>query len=236
MTARTRETPNYSNNRIAAQSKHAGIVLAGGRSSRLGTPKAWLPFGPELMLQRVVRRLGEAVRPVVVAARTGQELPTLPPWVHMVHDQQEDRGPMEGLKMAMQWLQGRAEFAFVSGCDAPLLEPRFVNRMLELAVGFDIAVPHVHGFDEPLAAVYRINTLSKIRQLLAAGSYSVASLFDCVATRRVAVEDLSEVDLRLQSLVNVNDLASYRSVLEQAVFPTFQDQRQDQTGQERKRM
>ncbi len=169
----------------------AGIVLCGGRSSRMGLTKAMLPFGPELLLQRVVRRLGEAVRPVVVAAHAGQELPALPPWVHVVHDCQDDIGPMEGLKQALEWLQGSVEFAFVSGCDAPWLKPRFVSRMLELADGFDIALPHVHGFDEPLAAAYRTNILAEVRQLLTARSYSVASLFDRVATRRVSIEEFA---------------------------------------------
>lgn len=139
---------------------------------------------------------------------------------------------MEGLKTALEWLQGSVEFAFVSGCDAPWLEPRFVSRMFELAVGFDIALPHVHGFDEPLAAVYRTGILAEVRQLLTAGCTSVASLFDRVATRRVTVEELSDVDPRLQSLVNINDLAAYRSALEQAGFPASKDQRQGQTGQE----
>jgi len=179
----------------------------------MGLPKAMLPFGPELLLQRVVRRLGEAVRPVVVAARAGQELPVLPKWVHVVRDHQEDLGPMEGLKMALEWLQGSVEFAFVSGCDAPLLDPRFVSRMLELADGFDIALPHVHGFDEPLAAVYRTGILAEVRQLLTAGCYSVALLFDRVVTRRVTIEELSDVDPRLQSLVNINDLEAYRCAL-----------------------
>lgn len=183
----------------------------------MGLPKVMLPFGPESMLQLVVRRLGEAVRPVVVAARARQELPALPEWVHVVHDGQEDLGPMEGLKMALEWLQDSVEFAFVSGCDTPLLEPRFVSRMLELAAGFDIALPHVHGFDEPLAAVYRTGLLPEVRQLLTTGCYSFAALFERVVTRRVTIEELSDVDPRLHSLVNINDLAAYRCALKLAL-------------------
>ena len=50
-----------------------GIILCGGRSSRMGTPKLALPFGPELMLQRIVRLLGEVCRPIVVVARRGPD-------------------------------------------------------------------------------------------------------------------------------------------------------------------
>ena len=55
-----------------------GIVLCGGRSSRMGRPKAWLPFGGELMLPRIVRILREVVEPVVVVAASDQEVPPLP--------------------------------------------------------------------------------------------------------------------------------------------------------------
>lgn len=184
----------------------------------MATPKAWLRFGPETMLQRVVRLLGEVVRPVVVAAAGGQELPDLPSWAPVVYDRQADAGPMEGLATALEWLQGRAELVFVAGCDAPLLEPRFVRRMIELADGFDIAVPHVRGFDQPLAAVYRTRLAAEIRASLAAGNRRLAVLFARVATRRVTAEELHDVDPRLQSLVNVNDPDAYRAVLEQAGF------------------
>ena len=50
---------------------NAGIILCGGRSTRMGRDKATLPFGPELMLQRVVRLLGEAVQRIVIVAATG---------------------------------------------------------------------------------------------------------------------------------------------------------------------
>ena len=55
-----------------------GIVLCGGRSTRMGVPKATLPFGPETMLQRVVRLLGTVVSPIVVVAAREQSLPELP--------------------------------------------------------------------------------------------------------------------------------------------------------------
>jgi len=54
------------------------IVLCGGKSARMGTPKALLPFGPETMLQRVVRILQEVVSPIVAVAAVGQQLPALP--------------------------------------------------------------------------------------------------------------------------------------------------------------
>ncbi len=70
-----------------------GIVLCGGKSTRMGVAKATLPFGPETMLQRVVRLLGTVVSPIVVVAAREQELPALPAEVIVTRDEREAPGP-----------------------------------------------------------------------------------------------------------------------------------------------
>jgi len=212
------------NQRPLEPARSAGIVLAGGGSRRMGVPKPWLPFGPERMLQRVVRLLGEAVRPVVVAARAGQELPELPPWSRVVYDRAENRGPLEGLATALEELHGRTELVFVAGCDAPLLAPRLVQRMIALADGFDIAVPHVNGLDHPLAAVYRTPLATNVMESLALGSRRLTAIFDGVRTRRVTADELTDVDPCLLSLVNINTPDEYHAALKQAGL----DQRRDE--------
>src|SRR5437667_9469264 len=98
-----------------------GIVLCGGQSSRMGRPKAWLPFGDELMLPRVVRLLSEAVSPIVVVAAPGQDVPPLPDDVQIVRDAEQGRGPLQGLLAGLHALQGRADAAYLSSCAVPFL-------------------------------------------------------------------------------------------------------------------
>src|SRR5947208_6518233 len=94
-----------------------GIVLCGGRSSRMGRPKAWLPVGDELMLPRVVRVLREAVGPVVVVAAPGQDVPPLSAGVEVVRDEVEGLGPLAGLAAGLAALDGPADAAYLSACD-----------------------------------------------------------------------------------------------------------------------
>src|SRR5690349_7691008 len=101
----------------------AGIVLCGGQSSRMGKPKAWLPFAGEIMLPRVVRLLAEAVTPIVVVAAPGQDVPELPAGVDVVRDPERGRGPLQGLAAGLEALTGRADAAYLSSCDVPLLRP-----------------------------------------------------------------------------------------------------------------
>src|SRR4051794_41302643 len=76
----------------------AGIVLAGGRSSRMGTPKAALTWHGSTLLGRVCGLVARAVAgPVVVVRAPGQPLPALPAGVQVVDDPVEGRGPLQGI-------------------------------------------------------------------------------------------------------------------------------------------
>jgi len=184
----------------------------------MGPSKLALPFGPELMLPRVVRLVGEAVGPVVVVGAAGQELPQLPPAVRVVRDRQPGRGPLEGLAVGLRAIGEVAEAAFLTACDVPLLVPEFVRRVIELSVGYEVAVPRVAGYDEPLSAVYRSSVLPHVEALLDADRLRPAYLFDKVRTRRIAAEELTDVDPKLRSLTNLNSPADYRAALKQAGF------------------
>lgn len=195
-----------------------GIVLCGGHSSRMGQPKATLPFGPELMLQRLVRIVGSAVGPVVVVAAAEQQLPTLPAETLIARDSRPSRGPLEGLLAGLTALQSVADVAFVTGCDTPLLEPEFIRRMLELLEENEIAVPREGRLYHPLAAVYRTSTLPIIQELLQADCLRTSTLLERVRTREVPVELLRDADPELHSLRNLNDPQEYREALQRAGF------------------
>src|SRR5262245_6298020 len=101
----------------------------------MGRDKALLPFGPsEVLLQRVVRLVGEVVRDerIVCVAAAHQALPHLPDRVQVVRDTAQYQGPLAGLATGMAALEGRVEAAFVCGCDSPLVVPAVVARLFEL--------------------------------------------------------------------------------------------------------
>jgi molybdenum cofactor guanylyltransferase len=190
-----------------------GIVLAGGKSSRMGAPKATLPFGPETMLQRVVRLLASVVSPIVVVGASGQELPELPSAVIVTRDEREARGPLEGLRAGLKSLPSQADAAYVTSCDVPLLVPSFVTRMIDLLGDHDIAVMEIDGFTHPLSAVYRRAMLPRIESLLAEDRLRPAFLFDAVRTRRVRPEEMTKADPQLLTLRNLNTREDYEAAL-----------------------
>jgi molybdopterin-guanine dinucleotide biosynthesis protein A len=193
-----------------------GIVLCGGRSTRMGVPKATLPFGPETMLQRVVRLLGTVVSPIVAVAARDQPLPELPDDVTITHDEREQRGPLEGLRAGLKALPRSVDAAYITSCDVPMLVPAFVERLIELLGDYDIAVMEIDGFPHPLSAVYRRGTLPHVEALLEKDKLRPVFLFDAVRTRRVRPEEMTSVDPELRTLRNLNTREDYLAALSEA--------------------
>jgi len=198
---------------ILDPSQVGGIILCGGQSRRMGRPKAWLPFGGEAMLQRMVRLLTEVIRPVVVVAAPGQDLPPLAAETMVVRDEEKGRGPLQGLAAGLSALQGQMEAAYVSSCDVPFLRPAFVRRMIDLLDDQEICVPFIAGYHHPLATVYRLGIINRVGRLLTENRLRPIFLFENALTRFVHNHELTDVDPDFQSLWNLNTPEDYEEAL-----------------------
>lgn len=195
----------------------AGIVLAGGRSSRMGASKAALEWHGSTLLRRVTGIVARAVDGLVVVVRApGQPLPALDPAVEVCQDPQEGLGPLQGLAAGLAALAGRAEVAFGCSTDLPFLHPAFVRRVLAAAVpDVDVVLPHARGYPQPLAAAYRTGLAPLVEKLVAARRLRPAFLFEECAVRRLddaallADPVLAALDPELDSVLNVNEPADY---------------------------
>lgn len=199
-------------------SEVAGLVLAGGRSTRMGRPKANLEWHGSTLLHRVTGIVGRAVDgPVVVVRAPGQELPDLPSGVRVVEDEAEGRGPLQGLAAGLAAVAGEAGVAYVSSTDAPFLHPAFVAAVVRAASSedVDVAVPVIAGIAQPLAAAYRTSLVATVEQLIAEGELRATALLERCRVRELTEDDLladaelAAADPELLSLLNVNERHDY---------------------------
>ncbi len=204
----------------------AAIVLAGGRSSRMGAAKPSLAWHGSTLLRRVTGLASRAVpgARVVVVRAPGQPLPALPASVEVCDDPVEGRGPVQGLAVGLAAVADDAEIAFVCSTDLPFLHPAFVRRVLD---GFteggapapDVVLPVARGHHQPLAAGYRTSLAPRVAKLVEAGRLKVGMLFEEVDVRRLddasllADPRLARADPALESLLNVNDRDDYAAAL-----------------------
>ncbi|MEJ7728260.1 MAG: molybdenum cofactor guanylyltransferase [Polyangiaceae bacterium] len=194
----------------------AAIVLAGGRSRRMGVDKANVVVGGEPMLSRVVRSVGAAAAQVIVVAAADQSIPDLPAGVEVVRDARPDRGPLEGLRAGLRALVGRgasAEATFLCATDMPLIVPELPLRLLALwraQLHPAALVVATQGRLQPLLGIYALAVLPDVEAQLETEDRSlkalVARLGGAMADEAalLAGVELAAADPRLESLDGVN--------------------------------
>jgi molybdenum cofactor guanylyltransferase len=193
------------------------LVLCGGESRRMGRSKAWLPFGSEVLLERVVRLVGTAAHPVVVIAAPGQELPPLPAQVRIVRDSISGRGPLQGLAAGLAALPEGVELAYATATDVPFLEPAWITRLAALIETDDLVIPRIGGYFHPLAALYRKTTvLPAIEELLRGDRLGPVLLVERVKARVVDETEMRAIDPDLRTLRNLNHPEDYERALADA--------------------
>ena len=174
-----------------------GIVLCGGRSTRMGQDKASLAFGGETMLERAVRVLREVADEVIVVARAEQPMPA---GVRAVHDPVEDLGPLAGIVAGLS--ASATDVNAIVACDMPLVRAAVLRRLAELRGDADICVAVADGHASPLCAVYRKQVGSVGQALLDAGERRVMALLDRVVTKRVDAAVFRDLDPDLESFIS----------------------------------
>lgn len=160
------------------QIRRAALILAGGKSSRMGRDKVMLPFQGETLLERAVRFWRESgmVDAVYVAVGRADHIEALPQGAIAVADLVDARGPIGGLHAAFQATD--AELLWVSGVDMPFL---CADAILPPPKGDAIVYRH-KGRPEPLLGVYRRTVLPVIEEMLAEGLGKLRVLLDRVDT------------------------------------------------------
>lgn len=202
----------------------AGVVLAGGRSSRMGAPKASLEWHGSTLLYRAAALLRRTVGgPVMVVSAPGQALPALPAGVEVVEDPVEGLGPMQGLAVGLAGVGDRAGAAFVCSTDMPFLHPAFAARVMR---GFgtpgpvgadevDVVLPVARGYRQPLAAGYRTALAGLLTELLQQGALRPGMLFAHCRVQQLDDAallddaDLVRLDPGLDSVTNINTPDDY---------------------------
>ena len=189
------------------------IVLAGGRGSRLGgVDKALLEIGGRRTIDRVLASL-DGLATEVVAVVNEDRLADVA-GIRRIADPEPHAGVLPALQAALD--AAREPLCLLVACDMPFLQPPLLRRLVELAEGYDVVIPHVDGQLQPMHAVYRRDPCrAAIRDSLARGQRRMIAFLDAVRVRTVTEEEVRSVDPDLRSFFNVNtpeDVARARTL------------------------
>jgi molybdopterin-guanine dinucleotide biosynthesis protein A len=194
----------------------SAIILAGGRSSRIGQPKAMLDFGGKSILERIVEELSPHFDDVVIVAapESAESFDIQIPSARIIRDETAFAGPLDALRRGL--LAARNAVVFACSCDLPMLKSAVAIEICAMVGAHAAAIPTIGGRVQPLCAAYRTSVADSIATLLASGEQRLTALADALDARRVTEDELRRVDSTLASFVNVNTPADYARALKLA--------------------
>ena len=190
--------------RTGSESPVSGIVLAGGKSRRLGRDKAVEPVGGEPLVLRVIGRLSQVTDQTVVVvadAERAAQLP-LPKSARVAVDIYPGGGSLGGIFTGLSAADG--DWGLVVACDMPFLNVALFLRMLGLREGADAVVPVLDGRPEPTHALYSKTCLPHMERRLEADDLKISRFFDEIKVSYVSQNEVEDDDPDHLSFFNVN--------------------------------
>lgn len=192
------------------------IILAGGKSLRLGYDKVLETVGNRSLLQLVVSCVTPFTSEVIIVAVSEPAIPqfTERSKLRIVTDIYPGKGPLGGIYTGL--VTSTSFYNLVVASDMPFLNQALLRYMIQLSANFDLVVPRVGNLVEPLHAVYSKRCLAPIEQMIKQDKLSVNQLFHLVKTRYVEAEETEKFDPKHLSFFNVNTKADLKRARELA--------------------
>lgn len=195
------------------------VVLCGGQSSRMGFDKFLLPLGERTFLDCLLEKLtGSVTGPIVCSASTSTKKAIVEiveriggDKVRVVVDENQDCGPVEGIRVGLSALESEVEWAFVTGCDVPLLRPQVIALLVDATKEQEVeaVLPHRGERIYGITALYRTNIGATIDAMIEQGSLRVSDLARSLNCCMIDVDDFRSADPNFDSMKNFNSPEQY---------------------------
>jgi len=199
-----------------------GVLLAGGKSRRMGEDKRYLVVGEQTLLERGLSVLRSIFQEVLVVI--AQDSPQLDVDARVVRDLVPGCGSLGGLYTGL--MQATTPYTFVVACDMPFLDPTVISRFTSGRVTADIVMAKLAARLHPMHALYGKQCLPVVEQMIQARQLKIQEMVshESLRVRYITEADLFTIDPSGRSFQNVNtpaDLEVARSLLNR-VPPTGQ--------------
>lgn len=179
------------------------IILAGGKSRRLGRDKIKEVIGNMTLLDRVITVLAAFRGDIIIVTAENSSVPDSFPYpqIEIVHDLHPDKGMIGGILTGLSL--SKHHYNLVVGCDMPFLSPGLLRYMLNISAGNDLVAYKINTNFEPLHAVYSKNCLPVLEEIMQK-NLRIIELVQHVKVRYLSLEEINRYDPGNLSFFNVN--------------------------------
>lgn len=186
-----------------------GVVLAGGKSGRMGLDKASIIVDGRQMIMYVVDALRKVFFDILISAKNAEDFHI--PGIKTIGDCIEGSGPLVGIYSALS--VSESPYCFVVACDMPCADPDLIKWMSTVCNGYDVFIPRIGSFVEPLFALYSKKCMGPIKDSLLTRNYHVRSIFSKVNVGYANEDDIRKIDPELRSFMNINTEEDLKALL-----------------------
>ena len=180
------------------------IILAGGRSLRLGHDKVLEKIGDKTLLEQVISRIESLSREIIIVTAKERTFPHLESHskLKIISDIFPGKGSLGGIYTGL--VTSNTLYNLVVACDMPFLNQPLLSYMIEVSGGFDFVLPRIDELLEPLHAIYSRNCIAPMEMMLRQGRQVIIELADLVKTRYIGAEEINRFDRQHLSFFNIN--------------------------------
>ena len=187
-----------------------GVILAGGKSRRMGYNKALLQIGNQTIIQRVLASLKQVTSSQLIVTNFPEEYEFLD--LPMKSDILPGKGAFGGIYTGLS--VSETPYCLVVACDMPFLNVDLLQYMTQIVQGYDIVIPkHSKGY-EPLCAIYAKSCTPHIEKLLKANQLRIIEIFSYVRVREVSESEIKNYDVDGWMFFNINTHEDYQHALQ----------------------
>lgn len=182
-----------------------GIVLAGGKSTRMGTNKALLSLHNKRVIEHIIEEIKKITPDIIIISNEPKLYESY--GYPIYKDRYKDKGPLAGLESALYHMRG--DVAVVSPCDTPFIQHAVYEELLNNMDHYDAVVPKYNGWLHPLSSVYRRSIHPFIETCIQNNQLQVRSFFDTIHVHYQ--EDLSMIESSLldKHFFNMNTMEQF---------------------------
>lgn len=185
------------------------IILAGGKSRRMGSNKSFLKYGNTTFIEHQIAKLKRIFSEIIISTNDCNTYSSLN--LPLVTDIIPEKGPLSGICAGLMYM--RSSHAFVIACDMPFISEKVILYLKEYSNNYDIVVPQTEYGLEPMHAFYSKNCIQPMCRYIKEDRLRIVDFFSEVKVKIVDNKEFKDLTVIEQSLVNLNTPEEYKKYI-----------------------
>jgi len=184
------------------------IILAGGKSTRMGQEKSLILFSGKPLIEVLIDKLSRIFNNLMIITNKPDLYKKYGIEIHT--DLLKNHGSLGGIYTGLFY--SKTNYNFICACDMPFLNESLIKFMLKKAESYDVLIPQHNTRLEPLSAIYSKSCIAPIKEQLSKSNLKITDFFPSVEVKTITENEITSFDAEGKSFVNINTREDYKTI------------------------